>query len=74
MLNLPLKTRQNNYIVNTRERPTTAKTCTLATASADGCRACFAHTASCKRSSILPSTSGFQLVENGWNNLHQVVF
>ena len=38
MLNLLLKTRQNNYAVNTREWASVAKTCTLATVSVGGCR------------------------------------
>ena len=38
------KTRQNKYAVNTREWPTAPKTCTLATSSASGCRACYSHT------------------------------
>ena len=38
MLNLLLKTIQNNYAVNTREWASVAKTCTLATVSVGGCR------------------------------------
>ena len=39
-----IKTRQNKYAINSHEWPTTPKTCTLATASASGCRACYSHT------------------------------
>ena len=53
------KTRQNKYSVNTHEWPTAPRTCTLATSSASGCRACYLHTASCKRRSNLPFTAGF---------------
>ena len=38
MLNLLLKTRQNSYVVNTREWASVVKTCTLATVSVGGCR------------------------------------
>ena len=74
MLNLLLKTRQNNYAANTREWASVPKTCTLATASASGCRACYLHTAPCKRRSNLPLQLGFQLVESVWNNFRQTAF
>ena len=53
------KTRQNKYAINSREWPTAPKTCTLATSSASGCRACYLHTASCKRRTNLPFTAKF---------------
>ena len=74
MLNLLLKTRQNNYAVNTREWASVAKTCTLATVSVGGCRVCHLHTAPCKRRSNLSLQLGFQLVESVWNNFRQTAF
>ena len=74
MLNLLLKTRQNGYTVKTREWATASKTCTLATASASGCRVCHLHTAPCKRRSNLQLQLGFQLVESVWNNFGQTAF
>ena len=67
MLNLLLKTRQNNDAVNMREWSLAPKTCTLVTASGGGCRACHLHAAPCKRRSNLPLQQGFQLVESVWN-------
>ena len=54
-----IKTRQKKYVVNTHEWPTAPKIYKLATSSASGCRACYLHTASCKRRSNLPFTAGF---------------
>ena len=74
MLNLLLKTRQNNDAVNTREWATVSKTCTLVTASGGGCRACHLHAAPCKRRSNLPLQQGSQLVETVWINFLQADF
>ena len=74
VLNLLSKLDKIHYAVNSCEWATAPKTCTLATASASGCRACHSHAASCKRRSNLPSTGGFQPVENVWTNIRQVTF
>ena len=72
MLNLSLKTRQNKFEVNNREWATARKTCTLATTSASGCRACCSRTtrtASWKGRSNRPLTGSFLLVETALNNV-----
>ena len=74
MLILLLKTGQNGYAVNACEWSSAPKNCTLATARGSSCRACHLHTAWCKRRSNLLSTSGFQPVENVWNNFRQTAF
>ena len=77
MLNFLLKTRQNKFAVNNREWTTARKTCTLAMASANGCRACCSRTtrtASWKGRSNRPLTSGFLLVEIALNNFRRFTF
>ena len=74
MLNLLLKTRQNADAVNTREWSLAPKTCTLATASWGGCKACHLHAAPSKRRSNLPLQRAFQLVESVWNHFCQAAY
>ena len=77
MLNLSLKTRQNKFAVNNREWATARKTCTLATTSASGCRACCSRTtrtASWKGRSNRPLTGSFLLVETALNNFRRFTF
>ena len=77
MLNLSLKTRQNKFEVNNREWATARKTCTLATTSASGCRACCSRTtrtASWKGRSNRPLTGSFLLVETALNNFRRFTF
>ena len=72
MLNFLLKTRQNEFAVNMCEWSTAQKTWRLAATSARGCRACCSRamaTASWKRRSNRPLTSGFLLVETALNNV-----
>ena len=75
MLNLVLKIWQKNYIACTRKWATTPKERTFTTANTSGCGACCSRptkTTSWKRRRNRPSTSGFLLVENAWNNFRQV--
>ena len=77
MLNFWPKTIQNRCPEDTSECATARSACTLATASAIVCGACCPRTmgtASWKRKSNLPSTSGFQFVETAWNNFRPTSF
>ena len=77
MLNLSLKTRQNKFEVNNREWTTARKTCTLAMASANSCRAYCSRatgTAAWKGRRNRPLTSGFLLVESALNNSRLITF
>ena len=77
MLNLSLKTRQNEFAVNICKWSAAQKTWRLATTSASGCRACCTRTtatASWKRRSNRPLTSGFLLVETALKNVSPNTF
>ncbi len=77
MLNFSLKTRQNKFEVNNREWTTARKTCTLAMASANSCRAYCSRatgTAAWKGRRNRPLTSGFLLVESALNNSRLITF
>ena len=77
MLNFLLKTRQNRYVLNTREWATARKARTLTTTRANGCRACsswLTGTKSWKRRSRTPSAAGFRLVEKAVKDFCQINF